>query len=118
MLHLDVLAGRLSVEEARVERFRRLVEEAAPGEGIARSHELARAYRQSYECCWHLVDGATELLTLIKAEGLPVVVVHEQQCWSRSRSCGVSGSRGWSTRSSRPKKSAAQSRPLGFFKPR
>jgi len=31
ILHLDVLAGRLSIEEARVERFRRLVEEAAPG---------------------------------------------------------------------------------------
>jgi putative hydrolase of the HAD superfamily len=74
-LHVDVLAGRLTVEDARVERFRRLVEAAAPGQGIAHSQELARAYRQCYEQCWHLCDGASGLLALIKSAGIRVVVV-------------------------------------------
>ena len=58
-----------------MERFRRLVEAAAPGQGDVRCHELAHAYRQSYEQCWRLVEGAAELLTLIKSAGLQVVVV-------------------------------------------
>ena len=74
-LHLDVLAGRMSVDEARLERFRRLVEAAAPKQGAARAHELARAYRQAYEQSWHPVAGAMDLLALIKAAHLAVVIV-------------------------------------------
>ena len=74
-LHLDVLAGRMSVDEARLERFRRLVEAAAPKQGAARAQELARAYRQAYEQSWHPVAGAMDLLVLIKAAHLAVVIV-------------------------------------------
>ena len=74
-LHLDVLAGRLAADDARVERFWRLIEGGAPGQGDAHCRDLARAYRQSYERCWHLVDGAIALLTLMKAAGLTVVIV-------------------------------------------
>jgi HAD superfamily hydrolase (TIGR01662 family) len=74
-LHLEVLAGRLTVEDARVERFRLLVETVAPGEGRARSREMARAYRATYEQCWHLVEGAFELLSGIKAALVTVVIV-------------------------------------------
>jgi len=74
-LHLEVLAGRLTVEDARVERFRLLVETAAPGEGRARSHEMARAYRATYEQSWHLVEGAFELLSRLKAALVTVVIV-------------------------------------------
>jgi putative hydrolase of the HAD superfamily len=68
-LHLEVLAGRLTVEEARVERFRRLIEAAAPGQGLTRCREMAQAYRRTYEQCWHLCDGALSLLRQITSGG-------------------------------------------------
>ena len=84
-----VLAGRLSVEEARVERFRRLVEGRSGGHrAITRT---GAAYRQSYECCWHLVGGArVELPHASRLKACRSSSSRTTTCWSRSRSCGVS----------------------------
>jgi len=61
-LHLEVLAGRLTVDEARVRRFRNLLEQAG-GEGsdaIART--IASDYREVYVAHWQPVRGALALL--------------------------------------------------------
>jgi putative hydrolase of the HAD superfamily len=74
-LHIDFLQGRLSADEARRERFRRLLVEARDEAEPERAMDIARSYRQAYERCWHPVAGARDLLELVKAQGLSVVVV-------------------------------------------
>ena len=74
-LHIEVLAGRLSIENARLQRFRALLEAAACEDVPSRAPDIARIYRDAYERSWHAVPGAIELLRLIKREGLCVVVV-------------------------------------------
>ena len=61
-LHLDVLAGRLSVDEARVRRFRRLVEQAGGESSDASARTLAADYREVYVASWQPVPGARALL--------------------------------------------------------
>lgn len=73
--HVEVLAGRLSVDAARVARFQRLLEIVATDDAAARAPDVARAYRDAYETCWHAVAGAPELLAQIKAAGLSLIVV-------------------------------------------
>ena len=74
-LHLEVLAGRLSVDEARIERFRRLLEEGGAPGSIALARQIARDYRHAYEIAWQAVPGAIDLLTALRRTGLPIVVV-------------------------------------------
>jgi putative hydrolase of the HAD superfamily len=82
-LHAEVLGGRMDIEAARTERFRRLLELGAsrngggPGasDSQARAGEAARLYREAYEQGWQPVDGAPALLAALKASGVPVVVV-------------------------------------------
>jgi putative hydrolase of the HAD superfamily len=78
-LHVDVLAGRTSTDDARVERFRRLLAAASGSFGEGRAADVARAYRQAYETCWHPVAGARDLLAAIKAVGLSVAIVTNNQ---------------------------------------
>ena len=65
-LHLDVLAGRRTVDQAREERFRRLLAEAgaSAGDGVVR--RTAVSYRQAYQAARRPVSGAVELLAAIK----------------------------------------------------
>jgi putative hydrolase of the HAD superfamily len=94
-MHLEVLAGRQSIDNARAERFRRLYESAAgapapPG----RAAELARGYRKAYEGAWQPVAGATALLKALRDAGLPIAIVTnnivvEQQL--KMRHCGLDG---------------------------
>lgn len=65
--HREVLAGRLTIDEAREQRFAALV----GGEAAA----LARAYREAYMIDWQEVAGAAALLGAVRALGWPVVVV-------------------------------------------
>lgn len=74
-LHPHVLGGRLSVEDARVERFRQLLFASAGEEAAGRAGSIARRYRQAYEKSWHPVPGAVELLDAIRRSGRSVVVV-------------------------------------------
>ncbi len=64
-LHAEVLCGRLSVDDARLERIRRLF--AAVGETPAPDlvEQIAREYRAAYVESWKPVPGAVELLAAL-----------------------------------------------------
>ena len=74
-LHALVLTGRLSVDAARVERFRRLLELGSVSDAAERAVAAARCYRQAYEQGWQPVAGAVELVTALKRAGIAVIVV-------------------------------------------
>lgn len=61
-LHLEVLAGRMSVDEARLRRFGCLALEAGGEQPGADAAVIALAYRQAYTSSWQPVPGARELL--------------------------------------------------------
>ena len=93
LMHQEVLAGRLSIENARAERFRRLLLDAdETGAACARAPELARLYRSAYERGWRAVPGALDLLGAVKRAGLSVAVVtnniaSEQR--TKMAACGI-----------------------------
>lgn len=73
-LHRRVLAGEMGVDDARKERFRRLVE-ARGGSASERDIEAAsRAYRQAYLAARRAVAGAVELLGALRTHGRIAVV--------------------------------------------
>jgi HAD superfamily hydrolase (TIGR01509 family) len=61
-LHLHVLAGRMSVDEARVKRFGQLLDFAGNGAHAGAAEEAAALYRAAYLRHWRPVDGAVDLL--------------------------------------------------------
>jgi len=76
IVHRKVVSGELPIDEARRERFRRLLGDAGADESaLGRAVELARWYRQEYEQSWYPVDGAMDLLTALKAAGIVVGIV-------------------------------------------
>jgi putative hydrolase of the HAD superfamily len=64
-LHLRVLAGQLTVDEARMERFRRLLALAGEEADVESAAGVAAAYRAAYLEHWRPVDGAVELLAAL-----------------------------------------------------
>lgn len=70
--HQEVLAGRLTIDEAREQRFQALVGDTGGGRGVA---GLAQAYRQAYTEDWREVPGAAALLRAVRAAGAAVVIV-------------------------------------------
>lgn len=77
-LHLEVLAGKWTIEDARIERFRRLMLHAGAAEsacGAEVLHGLSWGYRGAYEEAWRLVPGALALVQAIKAAGSRFVIV-------------------------------------------
>jgi len=74
-LHVEVLAGTLSIEEARLTRFSQLLADAECSDVSSRAPAVARCYREAYERAWRAVPGAIDVLRLLKAAGLPVIVV-------------------------------------------
>lgn len=66
--HQEVLAGRLTIDEAREQRFQALV-----GGGDAAG--LAQAYREAYTTDWREVAGASALLRGVRDRGWAVVIV-------------------------------------------
>jgi putative hydrolase of the HAD superfamily len=76
VMHQDVLAGRMSIEHARAERFRRLLLDAdGTGAACVRAPELAERYRSGYERAWRAVPGALDLAAAIKRAGLSMAIV-------------------------------------------
>ncbi len=61
-LHVQVLAGRMTVDDARVERFRRLLAFAGGKSDASAAVEAAAAYRSAYLAHWRPVEGALDLL--------------------------------------------------------
>jgi HAD superfamily hydrolase (TIGR01509 family) len=74
-LHLEVLAGARTMDEARVERFTRLLRAAGADDLAARAADAAIFYRRAYQSTWRAVDGAIALLQSLADRGVPVVVV-------------------------------------------
>jgi putative hydrolase of the HAD superfamily len=74
-LHVEVLAGRLSIEDARAERFGRLLTDGASVAPRDRAADVARQYRDAYELAWRPVDGALALVGAIKQAGLKLAIV-------------------------------------------
>jgi HAD superfamily hydrolase (TIGR01549 family) len=73
--HEQVLAGRTTIDRARIARFTELVT-AAVGEATeAHAALLARGYRSAYETAWHTVAGAVPLVETLVARGYLVAVV-------------------------------------------
>lgn len=77
-LHTEVLAGKWTIEDARLERFRRLMLEAGADDSHCAAdvlHGLSWGYRGAYETAWRLVPGAMALVQAIKARGAHLVIV-------------------------------------------
>jgi HAD superfamily hydrolase (TIGR01509 family) len=77
-LHKEVLAGQWTIEDARLERFRRLMCAAGAADadcGADVLHGLSWGYRGAYEEAWRLVPGALALVQAIRAAGARLVIV-------------------------------------------
>jgi len=73
-LHRDVLTGRITVDEARRERFSKLLSQAG-GDDAAMAEEVAARYRHVYASNWRPVAGALPFLQAVRTDGCTVVVV-------------------------------------------
>lgn len=75
-MHQEVLAGRVTIDAARAQRFQRLLESASGGRATpGRAPELAQRYREEYERAWRPVPGATEVLAALKSAGIVIGIV-------------------------------------------
>jgi HAD superfamily hydrolase (TIGR01509 family) len=71
-LHLQVLAGTIELDAARQERFLRLL--VSVGGDPALAAHAASVYRDAYKAARRAVDGAAELLALLRTQA-PIVIV-------------------------------------------
>lgn len=92
-IHADVMLGRLPIDEARRERFRRLFNAAGVQPPPNLVHDTAIAYRDAYIASRRAMDGAVALLPLVRARAKVGVVsnnlLEEQQ--QKLRHCGLDG---------------------------
>jgi putative hydrolase of the HAD superfamily len=65
-LHLDVLAGRRGLDDARRERFRRVFEAIDVRLSEDDTTAVAAAYRAAYVPAWRAVEGAADLLARVR----------------------------------------------------
>jgi HAD superfamily hydrolase (TIGR01549 family) len=90
-LHAQVLAGRIPLDDARVERFRRLFTIAGMNAGDAPAQEAAAAYREHYQAARRAVAGALTLLPALRQRARVGIVsnnlLDEQQ--EKLRHCGL-----------------------------
>jgi pyrimidine 5'-nucleotidase len=90
-LHADVMLGRVPIEEARVERFRRLLDAVGAPAGESAPAAVAALYRDAYRTVRRAVGGAAALLEAIALRARIAVVsnnlLEEQQ--DKLRTCGL-----------------------------
>jgi HAD superfamily hydrolase (TIGR01549 family) len=90
-LHREVLAGRVALDDARRERFRRLLAAAGGDATWAEADRAARAYREGYVAARRAIDGALALLPMVKTRARVAVVsnnlLDEQQ--EKLHACGL-----------------------------
>ncbi|MFI5177665.1 MAG: HAD family hydrolase [Vicinamibacterales bacterium] len=94
VLHADVLAGRRSIETARIERFRRLLAAAGADRPSDAAPDVAGRYRQAYEHAWQPVAGAKAFLERVTRLGAVVVIVTNnvvQEQREKLARCGLTG---------------------------
>jgi len=89
-LHLRVLAGRMTVDDARVERFRQLLGLGGGPADAAGPAEAAAAYRAAYLAHWRPVEGAIELLATLHGRVATGVVTNNVAAEQRQKidACG------------------------------
>jgi putative hydrolase of the HAD superfamily len=89
-LHLRVLAGRMTVDEARIERFGRLLAFAGESAAQEAAAGAAAAYRAAYLGHWRPVGGALELLRAVHARAATGVVTNNVASEQRQKiaACG------------------------------
>src|SRR3954470_24365327 len=65
-LHAEVMLGRVPLEDARIERFRRLLESAGGDDRGEIAGEVATLYRETYRNGRRAVAGAATLMAAVK----------------------------------------------------
>jgi putative hydrolase of the HAD superfamily len=73
-LHAEVLAGRLSIDDARRERFRRVFDAVGVRADAAGIERIAAAYRHGYVNARRVVDGAAALLAAVRPHARVAIV--------------------------------------------
>ena len=91
VLHLEVLAGRMDLDAARIERFARLYRAIGHDVDEALAARAAGLYRNGYMASRRAISGAANLLTAVRARAAVVVVsnnlLNEQR--DKIRQCGL-----------------------------
>ena len=90
-LHLEVLAGRLALDDARRERFRRLLAALELDARPALADAIAASYRDEYMMARRAFDGAVALLEAVRARARVGIVtnnLHAEQA-DKLRVCGL-----------------------------
>lgn len=90
-LHVDVMVGRMPLEIARVERFRRLLEAVGVPSVDGLAARIAATYRDTYRTARRAVAGAPALLAALKAHAAIAIVsnnLREEQL-EKLRTCGL-----------------------------
>jgi HAD superfamily hydrolase (TIGR01549 family) len=90
-LHLDVLAGRRTLDDAREERFRRLLEGAGVTCDVDLARETAARYREQYVATRRAIDGAVALLAAVRARARVAIVTNNlrDEQIEKLRACGL-----------------------------
>lgn len=90
-LHLDVMAGRVDLDGARIERFRRLYRTVGLDADAELAARTAAAYRTLYMESRRPVEGASDFLAAIRTRAAVVIVsnnlLEEQR--EKLRHCGL-----------------------------
>jgi putative hydrolase of the HAD superfamily len=94
-LHVEVLAGRRTIDSARNERFRRLLTAGGADRLDERTTAVAGRYRAAYEAAWRPVPGARELLAAVADSGRRVAVVTNNKVAEQRRKLDRTGLSPW-----------------------
>ena len=90
-LHADVMLGRMPIEVARRERFRRLLGAAGASPEAAAATAIAALYRDTYRAVRRAIAGAAALLGAIEPHASIAIVsnnlLEEQQ--DKLKTCGL-----------------------------
>jgi len=92
-MHIEVLAGRIDLDEARRERFRRVFR--ALGVTLDDRHvdTVATAYRSGYLAARRVIAGAADLLAAIRPHARIAIVTNNllEEQRDKLRFCGLDG---------------------------
>jgi YjjG family noncanonical pyrimidine nucleotidase len=75
-MHLEVLAGRIGLDDARRERFRKVFAALGVSLDPAETDAVASAYRAGYMTARRPLDGAADLLTILRRRVRIVIVTN------------------------------------------
>jgi putative hydrolase of the HAD superfamily len=90
-LHQEVMLGRMPLDAARIERFRRLLDGSGAAADEAAATAIATLYRDTYRRTQRTIAGAAELLAALASQARIAVVTNnlrdEQQ--NKLATCGL-----------------------------